>query len=322
MSLSRRQFARTGLGLAATSLLPWAAGCAGPRASAVSGSTVAPGVYRIRLGDTTITSISDGSAARPLDANFVRNASLAQVQQALKEAGLPTDQLTLTFSAFVVESGGRRVLMDSGNGQFGAATAGRVQANLRAAGIDPASIDAVLISHFHGDHINGLRNRDGALAYPKARIHVPAPEWNFWMDDARMAAAPENVRGGFQGVRRVFGPIAASVQRFEPGRDPLPGISSIAAYGHTPGHTAFSLRAGGQTFVYLGDLTNIPALFVRNPDWAVAFDMDADLARQTRRRLLDAAVDGNWIVGAAHWPTPAIGRVVRRGNGYDLAMLR
>lgn len=320
--MSRRQFVRAGLGLGAASLLPLAAGCAGPRGPAVAGSMLAPGVYRIRMGDTTITSISDGSAARPLDANFVRNASLAQVQQALKDAGLPTDQITLSFSAFVIESGGRRVLMDSGNGQFGAASAGRVLANLRAASIDPASINAVLVSHFHGDHINGLRNRDGALTYPNARIHVPAPEWNFWMDDARMAAAPESARGGFQNVRRVFGPIASSVQRFEPGTEPLPGIGSIAAYGHTPGHTAFSVRAGGQTFAYLGDLTNVAALFVRNPDWAVMFDMDAELARQTRRRLLDAAVDGNWIVGAAHWPTPAIGRIVRRGSGYDLVALR
>lgn len=315
MPASRRQFIRAGLGLAAATSMPLVAGCAVPAAPTPVASSVAPGAFRTRVGAATVTAVSDGAASAPLADGFVRNATLAQVQQALREAGLPDDRLTIPFTAFVVEHDGRRVLMDAGNGPFGAPTAGRLLANLRVAGLDPRSIDTVLISHFHGDHINGLRDRDGVLAFPNARLMVPAPEWDFWMDDARRAAAPGAPSG--DAVRRVFGPIAARVGRFQPGGEPVAGIRSIAAYGHTPGHTAFSIASRGQTFAYLGDLANIAALFVRNPDWAVRFDMDAEAARQSRRRLLGAAVAGDWIVGGCHLPAPGLGRIVRRGSGYD-----
>ena len=319
MTASRRQFIQTGLGLAAAASIPLVAGCAAPAAPTPVASSVAPGAFRTRVGAATVTAVSDGAASSPLADGFVRNATLAQVQQALREAGLPDDRITIPFTAFVVEREGRRVLMDAGNGQFGAPTAGRLLANLQVAGIDPRSIDTVLISHFHGDHINGLRDRDGALAFPNARLLVPAPEWDFWTDDARRAAAP-GAPGG-DAVRRVFGPIAASVVRFQPAPEDGAGIRSIAAHGHTPGHTAFSIASRGQTFAYLGDVANIAALFVRNPDWAVRFDMDAEEARQTRRRLLDTAVAGDWIVGGYHLPAPGLGRVVRRGNGYDFVPL-
>ncbi|MFO1299320.1 MAG: MBL fold metallo-hydrolase [Burkholderiaceae bacterium] len=319
MPASRRQFIRTGLGLAAAVSMPLVAGCAAPATPAPVASSVAPGAFRTRVGAATVTAVSDGAANSPLADGFVRNATLAQVQQALREAGLPDDRLTIPFTAFVVEHDGRRVLMDAGNGQFGAPTSGRLLANLRVAGIDPRSIDTVLISHFHGDHINGLRDRDGALAFPNARLMVPAPEWDFWTDDARRAAAPGAPNG--DAVRRVFGPIAASVVRFQPGGELVAGIRSIDAYGHTPGHTAFSIASGRQTFAYLGDLANVAALFVRNPDWAVRFDMDADAARQSRRRLLDAALAGDWIVGGCHLPAPGLGRIVRRGSGYDFVPL-
>ncbi|MCZ7561070.1 MAG: MBL fold metallo-hydrolase [Burkholderiaceae bacterium] len=319
MTSSRRQFIRTGLGLAAATSLPLVAGCAAPAPVAPVARSIAPGAFRARLGAATITAVSDGAASSPLADGFVRNATLPQVQQALREAGLPTDRLTIPFTAFVVEHDGRRVLMDAGNGQFGAPTAGRLLANLGAAGIDPRSIDTILISHFHGDHINGLRDRDGTLAFPNARLMVPAPEWNFWTDDARRAAVPGAPSGDT--VRRVFRPIAGSVVRFQPDSELVAGVRSIAAYGHAPGHTAFSIASRGQTFAYLGDLTNIAALFVRNPDWAVRFDMDAEAARLTRRRLLEAAVTGDWIVGGYHLPAPGLGRIVRRGSGYDFVPL-
>ncbi|MCO5108549.1 MAG: MBL fold metallo-hydrolase [Burkholderiaceae bacterium] len=319
MPASRRQFIRTGLGLAAAASMPLVAGCAAPAAPSPVASSVAPGAFRARVGAATITAVSDGEASFPLADGFVRNATLGQVQRALREAGLPEDRLAIPFTAFVVEHVGRRVLMDAGNGQFGAPTAGRLLANLRVAGIDPRSIDTVLISHFHGDHVNGLRDRDGALTFPNARLVVPAPEWDFWTDDSRRAAAPGAPSG--DAVRRVFGPAAGSVARFRPGDELVAGIRSIAAYGHTPGHTAFSIASQGQTFTYLGDLVNVAALFVRNPDWAVRFDMDAEAARQTRRRLLEAAVAGDWIVGGYHLPAPGLGRIVRRNSGYDFVPL-
>ena len=317
MSFPRRHFLRAGLGLAAASSLPFAAGCAGLPGSAPTGTRVSAGVYRVRVGGATVTAIADGVAERPLAEGFVRNAPLAQVQQALRDAGLPTDKITIPFTAFVIENQGKRILIDAGNGQFGAPTSGQVLDNLKAAGFAPESIDHVLISHFHGDHINGLRNKEGQLVFPKADIQVPGPEWDFWMSDANMANAPDAMKGAFQAPRRVFGPIAGQVKRFKPGAEVAPGIVSMEAYGHTPGHTAYVLASGGQTWAFLADFANIAQLFVRNPDWAVMFDMDAEMARQTRRRLLEQAIERNWLVSGYHMPFPAVGRVARRGSGYD-----
>ncbi len=313
--LSRRWFLAAGASIAALPL----AGCvtAPSSSSAPVVTTVAPGITRVRLGNVTVTSLPDGVAERPLAEGFVRNASLAQVQAALAEAGLPTDKITIPFTVFLVETGGRKVLMDTGNGTFGAPTSGRLLQSLAAAGVQPSQIDTILITHFHGDHINGIRNKEGQLVFPNAKIHVPAPEWAWWMDDARMNATPENARGGFNAVRRVFGPIAQQVERFEPGRELVPGIRSMPAYGHTAGHTVFLVEGGGQKLMYWGDATNVAALFVRNPDWAVQFDADAETARKVRRQLMEMAVKENMLVAGYHLPQPGIGRLVARGNGYD-----
>ena len=220
---------------------------------------------------------------------------------------------------FVVDVGSQRVLLDTGNGEFSAATSGKALENMTKAGIDPASVTAVVISHFHGDHINGLRNKAGALNFPNARIFVPAPEWNWWMDDARMAAAPEAMKGVFATARRVFGPVASSVVRFEPGAEVLPGLRSLPAFGHTAGHTVFVVEGGAQRVLYWGDTTNLAALFVRHPDWQVSFDLDADVARTMRRRLAEMVIDEKMLVAGFHLPGSAIGVLTRLGEGYQFA---
>lgn len=276
-----------------------------------------PGIRRIPMGDLELLAVNDGVARRPLAEGFVRGVPLAEVQAALQAADLPTTHVDLTFTAFVLVGKGRRVLIDTGNGEFGALTTGRLLANLARAGISPESIDTVLISHFHGDHINGLRRRDGTSVFPKAEVMVPAREWAFWMDDARMNAAPEGMRGAFQNVRRVFGPMAGQVRQFEPEAQVVPGVKAVPAHGHTPGMSLFEADAPGHKFLYLADLSNVPALFVRQPDWAVQFDMDPEAARQVRRRVLENAADAGTLVGGFHFPFPAVGKVLKAGSGFE-----
>lgn len=312
MSLSRRSFLAASASMAALPLV----GCS-TLSSTPAVTAVAPGIARVRIGNYSVTSLPDGVAVRPLAEGFVRNASLAQVQAALSEAGLPTDSVTIPFTPMLVDTGSRKVLLDGGNGTFGAPTSGKMLESLAKAGLQPSQIDTIIVSHFHGDHINGLRGKDGALTFPNAKILVPAPEWAWWMDDARMNAQPENARGNFMAVRRVFGPIAQTVERFEPGRELLPGIRSMPAYGHTAGHTSFMIESGGQKLLYWADTTNIAALFVRNPDWAVAFDADPEAARKVRRALMELAVKENLLVAGYHLTLPGIGRLTPRGNGYD-----
>ncbi|MBQ0821624.1 MBL fold metallo-hydrolase [Microvirga terrae] len=280
-----------------------------------SGSRQAPGFYRYKVGDIEVTAVNDGSAPRPLD-GFIRNAELPTVQQAAREAFLPQDTIQLTFNGLVIRNGDRLTVIDTGNGDMGAPTTGRWMENFRAAGFDPAQVNTVVISHFHGDHINGLRRKDGTAVFPNAEVMVPAAEWAFWMDDARMNQAPENARGGFQGARRVFGPIARDVKQYEMDKELVPGLTSIAAPGHTPGHTAYMLSSGSGRLLILSDTANHPALFVRNPDWSAVFDMDADQARATRRKMLDLAAAERAQVAFYHAPFPGTGHIAKEGSGF------
>lgn len=277
----------------------------------------APGFYRYKVENIIVTAINDGYARRPLD-GFIKNAELADVKKALESSFLPTDQMTISFTTLVVQNGGKLILIDTGNGDSGAPSSGLWMRNFKAAGFDPKDVSTVVISHFHGDHINGLRLKDGSAVFPNAEIMVPAPEWAFWMDDSRMNAAPEAMKGAFANVRRVFSPIAKDVKQYEGGKDVVPGIAAVAAYGHTPGHMAFVINSGFTSLMVMSDTTNHPALFVRNPDWSAVFDMDADVARATRRRMLDMAVADKAQTAFYHAPFPATGFITKSGTGFEM----
>lgn len=277
----------------------------------------ATGFARMKVGDAEVISLLDGITRRPLVAEFVKNAPLAEVRALLASQNLPTEYIDVPYTPFLIVGGGKRTLVDTGLGEFGGPTTGKLLQQLRAAGFAPTDIDTVLISHFHGDHINGIRNKAGELVFANAKVMVPAAEYAFWMDDAQMSAAPAGMKGAFENVRRTFGNMPADrLQRFEADTEILPGIRSVAAYGHTPGHTLFELSSAGQKFFYVADLTNVPALFARNPDWAVTFDMDAEKARQTRRAVFQRITASNAMMGGFHYPFPGFGRMAPAGNGY------
>ncbi len=283
---------------------------------------VAVGHRRLKVGAMEVIALNDGVFRRLLGEEFVTNAPLEQVKALLASQGMPTDYIDIPVTPFLVVSGNRRILMDAGFADNGPPTTGRLRANMEAAGFKPEDITDVVISHYHGDHINGLRAKDGTFIYPRAKVHVPAPEHAFWMDDARMNAAPPAMRGAFQAVRRTIGALPADqLVRFEPGATLAPGIVSSAAFGHTPGMCVFQVSSEGQNFHYVADVTNIPALFARSPDWAAVFDMDANMARATRRRIFDALVKDRALAGGYHFPFPALGTMEVAGNGYQFKPL-
>lgn len=279
------------------------------------------GVTQVDLGKAKVSMINDGVYARPLDEKFVTNAPLEQVTQALRDVGLPDDRFDIPFNPLLVDIGKERVLIDTGHGEFGGPTMGLLLQRLQQAGVEPESVTTVLITHFHGDHINGLRNKAGELAFPNAKVMVPAGEWDWWMNDERMAQTPEAGRGTFNAARRVFGPLADSVVKVQPGDEVVPGIRALDAAGHTPGHTAYMIDGGKRKLLYWADTTNI-AIFVRNPDWSVQFDMDAEKARETRRRIADLAIREKALVGGFHLPGSAVGELKAKGNGYEFTPLK
>lgn len=315
MHIARRTYLLWGSALAAASGLN---ACA---TASHSTEVAGTGFHRKRLGKFTITAVSDGSTRRPLDASFVRNAPLPQVQAALAAQKLPTDHVEVPYTCYVIETGGKRYLLDTGFGDNGGPGTGLLHTHLKAASIDPASIDTIILSHLHGDHINGLRRKNGELVYPKATVYVAQPELAFWMDDARMQATPEAARGGFQTVRRVLSNYPREqIKLFVPGSQIEGIIDTIAAFGHTPGHTAIAIGSGKERFTFVGDTSNYPPLFVRQPHWQVMFDMNPEQATTTRKALFSKlAQEGGWV-GGFHFPLPGFGRMHTLGEGFDWAV--
>ncbi len=286
-------------------------------AAPVTGKQVAT-LYRYRIGSFELTALSDGLWERPIEDNFVRNADPADVRKAMIDGFLPTDKLPIPFTALLVNTGTKLVLIDTGSGGQMAATAGTFNANLAAAGIAPEQIDTILISHFHPDHINGIKTKDDALYFPKAEIKVPQAEWDFWLDESLPGRAAPEIKGYVLNARRIFRNIAKDVTRFSPGAELAPGITAVDAAGHTPGHTAFSVASGNDSLLVLSDTSNHPKLFVRHPEWQPVLDMDGEAAVATRRKLLDRAAADRMLVQGYHFPFPASGHIVRSGNGFEL----
>jgi glyoxylase-like metal-dependent hydrolase (beta-lactamase superfamily II) len=314
MRLGRRGIMGLGLAAGAAGLL--GQGDRPAMAAAPLQGAQAPGFYRIKVGEIEVTLVNDGAATRPLAEGFVRNAPLADVQKTLAAAFQPTGTLTIPFTTAVINNGTKLVMIDAGNGEMGAPGTGRWQANFAAAGHTPDQVDTIILSHFHGDHINGIRAKDGSAIFPNAEIMVPEAEWAFWMDDARMAQAPEGMKPGFQGVRRVFGPIAKDVTAYAGEKELVTGVTTVPAPGHTPGHTAFVVASGAERLLLWSDTTNKPELFVRNPGWHATFDMDPVQAEATRRRMLDMAAAEGMQVAGYHFPFPATGFISREQGSY------
>lgn len=303
--------------LAAAAAAPVLADAA--RAAAPIVGKQAAGVYRNKLGDMEITMVTDGARTMAMPENFVRNVARDEAGKMLEPA-MSAARMTVPYNPILVNTGGKLVLVDTGNGQGDPkGEVGLLLPNMAAAGVDPKQVDVVVLTHFHGDHINGLRMADGALAFPNAEVKAPAAEYAFWMSDENMAKAPEAMKGAFNNVRRIFKDMGDRLTRYEMDKEVAPGMTPFATPGHTPGHTSLALQSGNARMFIQGDVTNIPALFLRNPGWHVMFDMDAAKAEETRRRFYDRAAADKVLVGGFHFPFPALGYVEKDGaNNFRL----
>ncbi|MDB5619051.1 MBL fold metallo-hydrolase [Tardiphaga sp.] len=320
MELSRRQALAGAAALAASPMLTTSAA----QASAPLADKQAPSFYRYKIGDVQVNAISDGANTFPLTDAYTSNVKKDAVNAALEKAFLPKDQITTNYAPLVLNIGGKLIAIDTGNGAAAFAASkgnvGQFTANMLAAGIDPKAIDMVVISHFHGDHVNGLLLADGTPAFPNAEVLVPAVEWKFWMDDGEMSrASGDRMPGLFKNNRRIFDAgLKKKVTPYEWGKDVAPGLLAVESIGHTPGHTSYVLSSGKDKLFIQSDVTNSPALFAANPGWHVSFDQDPAQAETTRRKVYDMLVADRMRVQGFHYPFPANGFVEKDGSGYRL----
>ena len=293
-------------------VLPQVAGAKAPMLN-----TQAPAFYRFKLGAFELTVVSDGPIAlgEPNPELFA-GVTKADIDRALTENFIPTDNVVLEQNALIVNTGDKLVLLDTGMGaskMFGTTT-GRLLDNIRAAGIDPKDIDAVALTHAHPDHCWGLMGAAGERNFPNAQIYMTQNDLEFWTDEGKKSIPM--VGDMIDPTRAALLPNRDRMMFIKDGEEFLPGIQALAAPGHTVGHTVFMITSQGKTICNSADIAHHQVLIVENPKIEFAFDTDPKQGVATRIRILDMLAAQRIPLLAYHFPWPGVGYVAKRGDGY------
>jgi glyoxylase-like metal-dependent hydrolase (beta-lactamase superfamily II) len=321
IDLTRRRLLTGTVASAAAAGLSLAAGREA-RAAAPPAGAQAPSWYRYKVGSIEVTVVADGVNRFKMPDDIVTNVKREEVNAALVAAHGEPDFLATPYNPIVVNTGQKLVVIDTGLGEAALnASKGRIGqflTNLAAAGIDPNAVDTVIISHYHGDHVNGLLKADNSLAFPNAEILVPAAEHKFWMDDGEMSRAPKGrIEELFRNNRRIFaGEVMKRLRTYDAGREVVPGITAVATHGHSMGHNSHVLASGSSQVYVQADVTHVPFLFARNPGWHAFYDQDPVMAEATRRKVYDMLVAEKMLVQGFHYPFPSLAHVEKSGSGY------
>lgn len=277
--------------------------------------TQAPGYYRMALGQFEITALYDGYI--DLDPKLLKNASQRDIQRLLAQRFQEGPKLQTAVNGYVINTGSKLVLVDAGAAKSFGPSLGFIVDNLRAAGYAPEQIDAVLLTHLHGDHVNGLVGADGKAIFPKAIIYANKADADFWLAEGALEKAPEDAKPFFQMAQSATAPYRAD-NRFRTltdAEEAVPGIKAVAAYGHTPGHSGYLAESGGKQLLIWGDIVHNAAVQFTRPEIAIEFDVDSKQAVSTREAIFKRAVREKLLVAGMHLPFPGIGHVRRAGKG-------
>lgn len=276
------------------------------------------GYYRFQVGQIKATVLSDGLIGGPPSV-YANDAPEAELQEVLRRAFLPGDHMTLHLNILLLEIDGRRILLEGGAGATMGPNAGRVFDNLAAIGLDAGDIDTIVVSHTHPDHVGNLRNAEGGKAFPNAIVHAPRADWDFFVrntPDLSYMPVPSDFRDRFAAaIKRSVEPIAKDIELYEAGADILPGLTTIAAPGHTPGMATFLVHSGDDQLLLTADLAYHPVVNVDHP-WRPGPDSDKDTALASRRRIFDMAAADRLLVLGFHYPFPGLGRLLKTDLGY------
>ncbi len=314
MHFHRRSFLTLSAGATAASLLR-AAAPEQAAAKAPLATAQAPSYYRFKVGTLEVTAVTDGMLELPLA--LFPAAEPAQAKTLFEKAHRP-EKAPTAVNTYVVNTGDKLILVDTGYGSMAGPAAGYLQDNLKAAGFNPAEIDVVYLTHMHPDHVGGLLDQQGKPVFGNADILVNEKEHAFWTDEGITTKAPAESQKFFRIAQAAVKPYEKKLHLYKDGEEVAPGLTAAVAAGHTPGHSMLTLSSGNQTAVIWGDIVHVAALQFPRPEWAIAFDSDQAQAIETRKKVFDKfATDGTLIAGM-HLDFPGIGYVAREPQGYSL----
>jgi glyoxylase-like metal-dependent hydrolase (beta-lactamase superfamily II) len=314
--LTRRSFHLLSAGLAASVLLP--TGLAKAVATGAPETRQMPGVIRWRIGGIEVTAISDGYVEVPL--NVVPKADPEEAKRLQNAAflSMPPGALDIAVNAYLIRTGDKLTLIDTGCGQRFGATAGKLLDNLAAVGVTPDAIDTLLLTHLHSDHVFGLTSPDGTAVFKDAEFVVHANELDFWLDNGNMSRASDYFKRYFSNAREAVAPYAKRIRKITgDGEEVISGVTAVLLPGHTPGMTGYRIVSGQDQLLVWADVVHVPHLQFAHPEWGMKFDTDMDKAAATRRRTFDIASTDRVLVTGMHLGFPGFGHVVRNGAGYS-----
>jgi len=274
-----------------------------------------PGFFRFMLGDFEVTAISDGTVDLPMD-QLLMNVSKEKVDAAAKRAFLGNPVET-SVNGFLVNTGTKLVLVDTGAGPLFGPTLGKLVANIKAAGYSPEQVDEIYITHMHPDHVGGLVT-DGKLNFPNAVVRADKHDADFWLSKENLEKADKGSKGFFQGAQSMLDPYVAAgkFKPFEGDTELVPGVKAHSSYGHTKGHTTYFVESKGQKLALWGDLMHFATMQFPDPSVTIKFDTDSKAAMAERKKAYADAAKGGYWIAAAHLPFPGVGHVATSGKGY------
>ncbi|SHG61670.1 MBL fold metallo-hydrolase [Massilia sp. CF038] len=273
------------------------------------------GFYHFKIGKVRVTALSDGTLPLSPQA-LLTNVRPGQVAARLAE-NFQSALVNISVNAYLIEAAGRLILVDAGTGELYGPTLDKLPAALRAAGFEPEQITDILITHIHTDHTGGLM--DGTrMVYPNATLHLEQREIAYWLDPAKRARASAAAQKNFDHAVSKVKPYldAGQIQPFSGAVTLFPGIRSVPAPGHTPGHSLYALESEGEKLLFWGDLLHVAEVQVPDPAVTIVFDIDATAAAEQRKRAFAEAAREKYVIAADHIAFPGVGRLRAEGAGY------
>ena len=260
-------------------------------------------IFTFKVGDIELTTLSEGQQKN--GSSILIDATPEIINKYAPDGTYPA-----ACNAFLVKYANKNILIDAGFGR-------KLFDNLALMNIKPEQIDAVLITHMHGDHIGGLL-KNGQITFPNAELYIAKSEISYWL--------PNSSTGG-QNAGKIIEAYKNKINLFEPTElndttELLSGIRAIAAYGHTPGHTAFLLKSENEQMLVWGDLTHAMAIQMPHPEIAVTYDVNPQEAVATRAKILEYIVANKIAVAGMHIAFPAMGNITAINNeGYKFSAI-